>query len=539
MRIRSFLSLLLIGISLVGCRPARRDDDAAPAAVIGVTISDLSGVNELIASDVRFTSDVLDQVFVQLLSEQGDFADHPPTFQPELAKSYEWSADRRLLTFHLRDDIRWSDGVAITAEDVRFTWQAQVSPAVAWSYAHLKDAITDVEVVDPLTVRFHFSESYTYSLVDANEGKILPRHLWSQIPFERWRESADWFRDHLVASGPFRLADWRNGREIVLERNDSFFDRELPVLDQVTFRVVPDAATHADLLASGAIDFACGLTPTDAKRLEREPGVRLVPFAFRQYEFIAWNTRKKPFDDPEIRRALTLAIDRQALVDALLAGFAEVASSPVPSLFWAHDRSLEPLPFDPQSARVILARKGFADRDGDGIVERDGKPFSFELTTNSSNRTRSDAMVLIQAQLRAIGVAVQARTMEIHTLTERNIAHEFDATIAGWAVDTTLDLKPYLHSSEADGGYNYGSYSNNEVDRLIDATRRAESPAASLPDFLRLQQLVHADQPYTFLWEPKRICATRTTLRNVRPNAISAYFNLAEWSLASSAAGAH
>ena len=531
MRIRSFLSLLLIGISLVGCRPARRDDDAAPAAVIGVTISDLSGVNELIASDVRFTTDILDQVFAQLLTEQADFADHPPTFAPELATSWEWSTDRRILTFHLRSDATWSDGAPITADDVRFTWEAQTSPEVAWSYAHLKDGIADVEVVDPLTVRFRFAEPYTYALVDANEGKILPRHVWGQIPFARWRESADWFREHLVSSGPFLLAEWKTGEHIVLARNARYFDPSLPRLERVNFRIVPDAATHADLLAAGAVDFACGLTPADARRLAGVPTVRIVPYPFRQYDYIAWNTGRAPFDDAEIRRALTLGINRQALVDTLLAGFARVAISPVPSLFWAFDRNLRAWPFDPAEARAILARKGFVDRDGDGIVERNGKPFAFELTTNSSNRTRADALVMIQSDLRAIGVAATPRTMEIHALTERNIAHDFDATLSGWAVDTTLDLKPYFHSSEADGGYNFGDYRNPEVDRLLDATRRAATPEASRPDFERLQQIIHADQPYTFLWEPQKICAVRNELRDVHPNAMSTYFNLPEWRL--------
>ena len=97
-----------------------------------------------------------------MLSEQADFAEHPPTFAPELAGATSWSEEHRSLTFHLREDAVWSDGVPITAEDVRWTWQAQVSPEIAWSYADLKDAITDVEVVDPHTVRYHFREAYTY-----------------------------------------------------------------------------------------------------------------------------------------------------------------------------------------------------------------------------------------------------------------------------------------------------------------------------------------------------------------------------------------
>ena len=131
---------------------------------------------------------------------------------------------------------------------MRWTWQAQVSPEIAWSYADLKDAITDVEVIDPHTVRYHFREAYASQLLDAVEGKILPKHIWSRIPFAEWRQKADWFRDNLVTSGPFRLAAWRHGEEVVLERNERYFDPTVPKLDRVVFRVAPDAATHVEQL---------------------------------------------------------------------------------------------------------------------------------------------------------------------------------------------------------------------------------------------------------------------------------------------------
>ncbi len=265
------------------------------------------------------------------------------------------------------------------------------------------------------------------------------------------------------------------------------------------------------------------------QRLATRTDFRVVAFDNRQYDYISWNSLRAPFDDPEIRRALTLAIDRQALIDALFKGYARVASSPIPSNIWAHDPALRPLPYDPAAARRILAQKGYRDVDGDGIVERNGRPFAFELTTNSSNRIRTAALVMIQEQLRQVGVAATPRTIEIHALTEANTAHEYDATVSGWAIDTTLDLKPYFHSSASAGGYNFGSYRNDEVDRLLEAARRAATPESALPDLLRLQQILHAEQPYTFLWEPQRLCAVRADLIDVRPNSISAYFNLPEW----------
>lgn len=493
------------------------------------TIVDLAGVNELIAPGTAFTNDVLDQLFVELLRERADYQEHPPTFAPDLALSYEFSEDRRLLTFRLRPDAVWSDGTPITAEDVRFSWRAQTDPAVAWAYADTKDAIEDVEVLDAHTVRFRFSQVYPFQLVDVVDGKILPSHLWSRLPFAEWRSNADWFRENLVVSGPFRLAAWRPGQELLLERNERYYDRKAPRLDRVRFRVVPDQASQVEQLLAAAIDFVPIVPPGDAARLAAHPEVELHVYGARQYDYVCWNTRRAPFDDPRVRRAMTLAIDRQALVDTLWHGYARVAAGPIPADVWARDPELVPWPFDPAAASRLLAEAGFADRDGDGVVERDGRPFRFELLTNSSNRLRSDAVVMIQENLRRIGVEALPRTLEIHTLTDRNLAHDFDATLSGWAIDTTLDLRTYFHSAALEDGYNFGAYANPTVDRLVDEARRVPEFAAAAAPLREVQRILHAEQPYTFLWEPKRLSAARQRLVVVEPNALSTYAHLSSW----------
>jgi peptide/nickel transport system substrate-binding protein len=536
MRIRTTLVAPMLAALLCGASGApapaptvAADEPRRGGEATAATLADLAGVNELVSGRYGFTNEALDQMFLQLLREQPDYADHPPTLAPELATSYEFSPDRRTLTFRLRADVRWSDGEPVTAEDVRFSWQAQRSPEVAWAFADSKDAITDVEVIDPQTARFHFSEVYPYQLVDANDGKILPRHLWSQLPFAAWPESADWFRDHIAVTGPFQLGAWQPNQEVVLERNQRYLDPALPRLDRVRFRVVPDPAAQVEQLLAGSLDFLPSVGPDATVRLAVAPEVELLVFPGRQYEYICWNTGRPPFDDPDIRRALTLAIDRQALVDTLWRGYARVAASPILANVWARAKDLAPWPYDPREASRILAAKGFRDVDGDGILERGGHPFRFELTTNSANRVRSDAVVLIQEQLRRVGVDVEPRTLEMQTLTAANLAHGFDATLGGWAVDTTLDLRPYFHSGEAHGGYNFGSYSNPELDRLLVAVRQVADLEATRPMFDRIQRILHAEQPYTFLWESQRLAAVRRELGAVEPNALSSLASVARW----------
>ena len=521
-------ALPLVGaLWLAGCAPAPSAAPPSQVATIGTTI-DLAGVNELVSGGVRFTNELLDLLFPNLLAEQPDWQEHPPTLAPDLARSYELSEDRRSLTFHLRSDARWSDGTPVTAEDVRFSWVAQCSPAVVWRYADSKEAIEEVEVLDATTVRFRFRSPYPFQIVDANDGKVLPAHAWRELPFERWRTEGDWFRAHLVTSGPFRLASWTTGRELVLERATEPSDRY--AITRAVFQVVPDPAALVERLLAGELDFVDGLTPRDAERIRGAPGLRLIATPSRQFDAIGWNSRRAPFDDPEVRRALTLGIDREALVDTLWREAAEVAAGPVPPGVWARDPELRPWPYDPAEARAILARRGFRDTDGDGVVERDGRPFRFELTTNAGNRARADAAALVRDNLLRIGVEAELRTLELRALIDRNDAGDFDATILGWAIDTTLDLRPYFHSSAiGSAGQNFVAYRNPEVDRLLDAARSQPDLAGARPMLIEVQRALHREQPYTFLWTPRRLSAAAADLGGVEVTHLSALRSLPHW----------
>lgn len=528
-------ALLALGLAACGRQAAPPDSPSlgdAPRAggtlVIGVS-TDISGVNQLLSATDSFTQSVLDLLFLRLFEEQPDFDRHPPTFRPELAESWTWSDDHLMLTLRLRPDAVWTDGEPVTAHDVEWTWRAQVDPEVAWSFADSKENIASVEAIDRQTVRVVFHHRSDSQLAQLNEGVILPRTVWSQKPFADWRRSADWFVENLVTSGPFRLESWRPQERITLERNDLYDGDELPYLDRVVFRIVPQKANQVGQLLAGELHLVDDIPPGDAPRIERSHRARLLSYLPRQYNFIAWNLARPPFDDPEVRRALTLAIDRQALVDSLWFGRARVATSPIISSVWAHNRELRPWPYDPAAARELLAAEGWKDHDGDGVIDRDGRPFSFELATNANSTLRVDASVLIQEQLRRIAVQARLRREEFNSLNARVLAHDFDALLGGWTIDTTLDLAYAFHGDAIDGGYNFGSFSHPEVDRLIDAAQVATDLTVKKELLSRIQTLLHEQQPYTFLWEPVRLTGLAVGLRDARPNALDPYFGLERW----------
>lgn len=510
---------------------------AAPGAgkantVVVAVSADLAGVNPLIAGQSKFSTDIQDQLFLRLFEEKADFDRHPPTFAPRLVSSRRWSEDRLTLDLTLRDDVRWTDGTPVTADDVVWTWRAETSPVIAWSYAQSKEAIRNMEAVDPSTVRVHFKKAYAGQLADLNEGPILPKHVWSRLPFTEWRGGEAWFREHLVTDGPFRLASWRPGEQIVLRANPNYYEPGLPRLQRVVFRVVPDKTTQLVDLRTGSADFVEQISPEDADALARNPGYRVWEFWARQYNYICWNTRDPLFTEPAVRRALTLAIDRQALVDALWRGHARVSASPIIHSAWAADPELRPWPYDPDEALRILRRYGWSDSDGDGILDREGKPFSFELMTNTGTPVRRDAVVMIQDQLRRIGIDARPRLLEFNTVNDLTQRHRFQAFLGAWAIDTSLDLKYAFHSESAQGGYNFGSYTNPDLDRLIDRARRELDPGAAKQDLFEIQRILHRDQPYTFLWEPQRLAGGSARIRGAELNPLSDFYNLRSWWIA-------
>ncbi|MEW5807055.1 MAG: peptide-binding protein [Acidobacteriota bacterium] len=534
------IAILLI-ITLLSLPSCRKNDESGkksktPMAsqrggtIVCGTISDMDSFNDCTANGI-FTVQVLRRLYLRLMEEGPDFEKQPPTFHPLLAQSWEFSDDRKEVTFHLRKDVLWSDGIPVTAHDVRFTWQAQTSPEVAWSARSSKEFITDVQAVGNHTVRFKFSRAYAYQLIDINEGVILPKHAFEKVPFSEWRKH-NFLKEH-VTNGPFKIKRYEPQQSVELERNEDYFDRGKPYLDRIVFRIVPDQAALLMQFLSENIDVMEAIPPKDAKKVEEKSDLVLDVKSMPNYTYIGWNAENPLFKNPRVRRALTMAIDRQEIVDSFLYGFGEVSKSPIISTFWAHNKNIEPWPFDPAAAKRILEEEGWKDSDGDGWIDRNGTRFEFELTTNAGNKLREDVLVKVQYYLQRIGIKINPRLLEMPVFIDRNLNHQFDAYIGNWRVGTKVDLKQIFHSSAIPKrGYNVVSYSNSEVDDLIDRTRTMEDIMEQKPLWDRIQEIIHEDQPYTFLFESKRVNGFNRRIQGVNMGINDTYLNLHEWWIA-------
>lgn len=496
-------ALALLPAFLCACGRAREARGARDALVAGVPAPPESPNPYLTTSQLGLW--LGDLLFLRLAREGSDFTHHPPRFTPALAERWEIRDGGREIIFHLDPRARWSDGEPVTAEDVVYTWRVQTDPAVAWSARASKRDLEAVEALDARRVRFRFRHRSPYALMDAVEGNILPAHRLRGLPTSQW-DRADWTK-FLVYSGPFALARWDPQQSILLEANPRYLFEGLPLLSRLELRVVPDEAARASQLMAGALDMVDDLSPEDFARARAAPRLRCEAVPDLYYAYIGWNTGRPPFGDPQVRRALTLAIDRQAIVRHLLGGAGRVATGPILSPFWIHDPALRPLPYDPRQARRILAGEGFVDRDGDGIVERAGRPFRFSLDVPQGAELRGRIAVRVRSDLEKIGVDAEILPLERTLFAQRHRGGDFDAYVSAWAPATRIDLTPMFHSKSIGESLNQVRLADPALDRLIDRARAAEDLATLVSAWRAVERRVVELQPYTFLFEKDRLLA--------------------------------
>ena len=527
---RKFVLLMMIAGCWWGCR----GETTAPAAsrvrpIIVGTIGDLDTTNDFI-SQSAFTADLVKKLYLPLFKEQPDFQEHPPSFLPGLAERYDFSPDGKTLTCRLRPGAVWSDGVPITSADVAFTAQAAASAEVAWTGSDAKQFITAVETPDAATVIFKFSRRYPYQIMDANEGVIYPRHVFGKVPFSEWHKH-DFSQDR-VFSGPYLLKDWRRQEFYALEGNERCPLMGAAMPWPVVFRVVPDQTALLTQLLSHTVDVMEVVPPRDVDRVKRDPRIEVVAYPDRQYVYVGWNLKHPFLKSRDVRRALSHAINVQEIVDTVWYGYAKPAVGPVHSSLWAFNRSLKPFPYDPEKAGTLLREQGFTDTNGDGTLEKDGKPFEIEILTNKGNAIREATLILVQNQLAKVGVKVVARPLEWNVFVQKLMGREFDACVQGMRVPTKLDLKDTWHTTAIENGLNVISYSNPKVDALIDRARAVEDYHEAKAFLEEAQALIVDDQPFTFLYENQRLNGLNRRIRNAKMNVLSTFFNLEDWTAA-------
>lgn len=517
-----YLALLALAAAVALAPACGRKDRAKRGGTLVIgEINDYESLNPMGTTDAH-ARDVYNLMFLSLLDERSDLL----TFGPRLAESWEFSDDRRRLTFRLRRDVVWTDGLRLTAADVEATFRAQKNPATAWASRHLKDRIDSVRAVDEWTVVYHFNAVYPYQLMDANDGVIMPKHVLESV---RPEEIGALPVESIPSSGPFRIESWVKGQALTLVKNAAYYEEGKPYLDRVIFKIIPDPVTLVTQLKIGEIDCMEMVPPREIEAIRKNhPELVFYDFPTRAYNYVAWNAARPPFGSASVRRALTMAIDRRLINENIYYGFADECTSPFPPIIWAYDPTIEPLPFDTAAARAALAAEGFRDTDGDGWLDRDGKRFEFELITNHGNQMRADMQVMIQEMLRRIGVKANPAALEWTVFLERIKRGNYDAQINSWRVGTKADLAP-IWGCDSRRGYNRVDYCNPLVDSLNAAAAAMLDFEQAKPLFHRAQRIIYEEQPYTFLNVVRARNVVHRRITVVGPDAIGMYHYLHDW----------
>ena len=516
--------LLLAPVACSACGDTRGTGTARPAALVLGYAAELQTLNPVVSTDQNANDLIYSLLFTPLVTYDASF-----NVQPWLAE--KWTLTESDVTFDLREDVTWHDGRPVTAEDVKFTFDLAKDPAVASALgaAYLSN-VESASILEPYRIRFTFSAPHAEPLEDFFWPPV-PRHLLDATP--PGEIARDPFGRAPVGSGPYRFVRWDVGQALELERVRGF-----PAalggpaeIERVVYRFLPERTTRLAELVRGDIHVDGPLAPQDAERVREAPGVQLLSFPWRQFTYIGWNTLRDPFREPEARRALAMAIDREELLEAILRGLGQPASSVIPP-WHPYAPSLSPLPYAPDSAAAILESLGWRDMDGDGVRERDGRVLRFQLLANQRNPVFGDLVQVVQAQLARVGIAVEPRLLEWQTVLGLHRARDFDAVLTNWVLDNfRVDPRPLFHSSQlaVEGSANRSSYSNPVADSLMDLGARTLDAEEATHIWRRFAEIVQADQPITLLFWNDELAGVREELEGVRMDARGELVTLPRW----------
>ena len=530
--------LLVLATACADGAPDGADPADAEAPRTGGTLvvagpNNLDALNSLVATETWEDEVVRHVLFLPLIGMDSTLA-----YVPALAASWEFEGDTAI-TFRLRDDVRWHDGARTSAHDVAFTFERLKDPETGYPTPEYFDGWTAVEVVDSTTVRFRLAPPLVEPLAGWAATAVMPKHLLDSISSAQMANAA--FNRAPVGNGPFRFVSAQENDRWVFEANPDYPEAlgGRPHLDRFVWRVIPENSAQIAELQTGGAHLILAPRAEQLAQMDSLPAFRAIRKPSRRYVAIAWNGRRAPLDDARVRRALTLAIDRAEMLQILRSGYGDLAFAPVPPLHWAFGAGLDALPYDTAAARALLGEAGLRDANGDGVLERaDGTSFAIDLKIPANNQFNRDIAEMVQADLADVGLRVTPRPVEFATLVGQDLApgtRDFDAVVMGMATDLRIDLRSLFHSDEVEEGpFQLAAFRDPAADALMDSIAVTGDRDAVIPLWRRLQEIVRADQPWTYLWHAPDLFLIDEDVRGVRMDLRGAFVTLPDWWLAGS-----
>ena len=448
-----------------------------------------------------------------------------------------------VLTFQLNPNVQWHDGYPFSADDVIFTLKLIKNPFIP-QMSHLRSYYQNLksfQKINPFQVKIYFDTQYFMSLSMISSLPILPKHIFN--PTKKTlppKQSAEHFINHPyhlrpIGTGPFFLQknSWKPKQSITLTRNDSYFNpSKRAYLKKIIFHFIPNQDSAFIAFKNGKIDFLSGLSSEQFFGLSNSSQQKWVKAFFYPggFSYIGYNTRKPQLQNPKVRLAITLLLNRKYILDHLLFGFGHVVSGPQHFFGPAYDHSIKPHPYDPKQSIRLLNQAGWIDSNGDGIRDKNGVPFQLEMIYPQGSSASSSILPFLFEELNQLGISLKLIQLEWSVFLKNLSTRQFDLCILAWRTPIESDPYQIWHSSQwANQGSNHVGFQNQKADQIIETARRTLNPLKRHQLYFQLHQILHEQQPYLFLFTSPTKVIYHSRFRNVRFYHANQSFNLAEW----------
>ena len=536
------LALLVTAFVATGCtrdddtRGQSAGDDAAPGGTIIISQPEADAMVPLLAAGEqgKMVTDLMFERLAEIgpaLNTIGDGG-----FRPRLARRWTWAPDSLSIAFEIDPRARWHDGRPVRARDVQFTVELYRDPAVGSPHSANFDNIDSVTVRDSLTAVVWYGERRPEQFFDITYNMTpVPEHLLRDVP--RAQLAASDYARRPVGSGRFRIGRSEPGQRLELVADTaSFLGR--PKVDRIVIIPLTDFAVGPTRLLAGEVDVVDKLRPENLTEIAKNPNLRIVRYAGSDYAFMQFNlndrARSRPhpiFGDRELRRALTMALDRPAMVKSALGDLAVPAIGPTTHGSSVADTTIPQLPYDTARAARTLDSLGWRDANGDGVRERNGRPLRFTLLVPSISKSRMAYGTLIQEQLRQVGVRVDVEPIDFNAFLQREAKRDFDAVLGAWHTDPSLGSvrQTWTSAGANENGSNYGSYRSPVFDAHVDSALSSYDPATTRRHMRAAHATMIEDAAVVWLYELRPAMGMHKRIRTpaLRPDAWWA--DVGEW----------
>lgn len=433
---------------------------------------------------------------------------------PALAESWEISEDGSEYTFTLRQGVTFHNGEPFNADSVVFSWERGSSPDMQWSDRWTR--ATSVEKIDDYTVKITTDgpDPLFLRVVASNWAMVPPVHT-AEVGNEAFGMAP-------VGTGPFKFVEWVDGDRIVYEANPDYWQEGVPRVARLVFRSIPESATRVAAIQTGEVHIVGRLSAEEAASLEGVEGVEVVTYPVDRVYYIAFNNLTsgvgEPTEDPLVRQAMNYAVDRQAIVDALFNGNAQLLTGFVTQANLGYDTSLEPYPYDPERARELLAEAGYEEGFNMGFACPVGAYTNFEQVCEA-----------IQGYLADVGIQTELELMESAAYWDLEAEKQLPPLFGDSWSETSGEALPRLIGALGGMESSFSSWSDPEIDRLMDEISVTVDDEARADLYVELQQYMYENPPFIYLYQPQTFEAIRDTVRNYRPRAAEDYYLFDVW----------